>query len=152
MRMAFKPNPGKIAVVREGVAEEAVKFEREDGTEGAIVKPEETVAYEKHVNPWALVVGVGDPAITSSGRRVVSPNEKGDKILIAEVGRYVPLMDFATNKVDYVYTLPFDGVLGTLEHECAECGFHTRDYTIVECPKCPKIEKPNLADAIKFGR
>lgn len=150
IKQVFEPQPGRIAVIREAVSEIAKKVTREDGSEVNIFRTEESQEFEKKINPWALVVGVGAPRVTDYGTTITTDVERGNQVLVGEVGRNVPLVA-ADGSVDYIYVLPFEGVLGTLAHKCDKCEFTWRikndakeqpALDEIACPKCPVIEKP----------
>jgi co-chaperonin GroES (HSP10) len=150
---AFKPAPGRIAVVREAVDIALARVKRDDGTEVEIVGADGAlyatdVEYRRAINPWALVVGVGDPRLTDYGTTIVTDVKPGDKVLIAEIGKNVKL-SAADGQEDYIYVLPFEGVIGTLEWACKSegCGYRSRREIDV-CPECPVIEAPGIADVL----
>lgn len=157
MRPAFKPAPGRIAVVREAVMEALSVVEREDGTKVEIVGADgdmysTDVQYRKAINPWALVVGVGEPRRTDYGTTIETDVQEGDKVLISEVGRSVPL-ETADGEKDYVYVLPFEGILGVLEWACDKpgCGYRARrEPQDGLCLKCPRIETATAADVLRM--
>ncbi len=143
MKQSFHPCPGKIAVVFEA----SVALQRMDAAGLEVLK--ETETYEKAVNPWGLVVGVGDPRITDNGRLVETDIQPGEKVAISQVGRTLPLKT-CDGEIDFIYVLPFEGILGRVERDCEKCGFTSRESVDdMECPACPKIIQPN--DAERFA-
>lgn len=133
MKQTFTCMPGKIAVVREKVSETYDKA-------GLLARPETEREFASRVNPWALVVGVGGPKKTDHGTVIVTSVVPGDKVLVAQVGMSVFLDDGEGG--DWIYVVPFEGVLGKLVENCETC-----DALAVEgkCPTCPapvKIDVP----------
>lgn len=151
IKQAFKPAPGRIAVVREAVDVALARVKRDDGTEVEIVGADGAlyatdVEYRRAINPWALVVGVGDPRLTDYGTTITTDVKPGDKVLIAEIGKNVRL-SAADGQEDYIYVLPFEGVMGSLQWECGACGHREREAMDV-CPECPTIVQPGIADVL----
>lgn len=152
IKQAFTPGPGRVAVVREAVDEALSTVRREDGTEVKIVGAagglySTDVEYRRAINPWALVVGVGAARKTDYGTTIETDIRPGDKVLVAEVGKNVQLA--AGDEVDYIYVVPFEGVVGTLEWACGAdgCGYKSRrEFTV--CPQCPTIAKPTISDVL----
>lgn len=143
IRQEFKPDRGKIAVMRE--AETAlVKRARAAGIEVS----DETLHYEKRANPWAFVVGVGEPRVTEHGTTITTDVQAGDRVIIAEVGKNVPLTT-ADGQIDFVYVIPFEGVMGILQWRCTAegCTYLSRtEPEDGECPVCPKLATPTMQE------
>ncbi len=146
MKQTFSPQPGKVAVILEA----SVTLKRAAASDIEVL--DETEKYEKWINPWALVVGVGAPAIADTGREITTDVKPGEKVAISQVGRNLPLVS-ADGQVEYVYVLPFEGILGRLERECEKCGFTSRESADdMECPQCPKIVAPTALDMQRAKR
>jgi hypothetical protein len=153
IKQAFKPAPGRIAVVREEVDEALKRVKRDDGSEVAIYGADGPLNatdkdYRRDTNPWALVVGVGESRLTDYGTTIGTDFLPGDRVLIADIGRYVELT--ATDgQRERIYVLPFEGVMGALEWACGAdgCGYVSR-REFAECPQCPTIIRPGLADVL----
>lgn len=135
----FVPAAGKVAVVREYLADVASTVVRDDGTAVQIFKTDETATFERKVNPWALVVGVGPEKITESGRVVPQPCEPGDRILVGQIGVSAELR--AGDQMETVFVLPFEGVLGRLESTCTVCERVYRTTAPEQC-HCGGIVRP----------
>lgn len=151
MRQRFAPAAGKLAVIFEAVSEVVKEIETVDGKKTALYQTEEAAAYRKQVNPWALVVGVGGPRVSDTGRLIETDVKAGEKVAISQVGRNLPLVA-ADGQIEYVYVLPFEGVLGTLERECEKCGTVSRESVDdLECPACPKIAAPTNQEVKLVG-
>lgn len=145
MKQMLTPQPGRIAVIRD----EAEEFWNK---ELGWVKIDDTKDFERKINPWALVVGVGDPRVTDYGTTVTTDVKAGERVLIGEVGRTVTLKT-ADGQAGNVYVLPFEGVLARLEWECEKCEWHGRiEPEDGKCPECPTIVAPTLVDTMKVAR
>lgn len=130
------PNPGKIVVVRERATETY-------GPNSRVYKTETDVEWESAVNPFSLVVGVGEPETTQYGTQITTTVQIGDKVVVAQVGMNVPLV--ANGKIDYVYVLGFNGVVGRLELVCGACGHRERHFAHeIKCKKCGAGAAPEM--------
>lgn len=140
----FTPAPGRIAVIRD----EADEFWSE---EFGWVKVDDTKEFEKKINPWALVVGVGASRVTDYGTTISTDIQPGERVLIGEVGRTVVLKT-SDDKAGSIYVLPFEGVLGRLEWQCDKCKASCRvEPENDKCPNCPSLLKPSLQDMLKLA-
>lgn len=128
------PAPGRMVVVREPASDKV----------GAIYKTDETVEWETHTNPFAMVVGVGDAQINQyTGERITTDVLEGDKVILGALGMAVPLV--SEGKIDYVYVVGFESVVGRLELICGACGHHERNFAHeIKCPKCGAGAAPEL--------
>ena len=142
MKMNFQPNAGRIAVVREA---DTALLRKAAGAKVILV--DETVEWERRVNPWALVVGVGGPRQTDYGTTITTDVQVGEKVLVAQVGMSVWLEDGEGG--DYIYVVPFEGILGRLSFTCQNC-----NATISLSPAenaCPACEPVRSAPAKEYG-
>lgn len=141
LKQKFTPNPGRIAVVREAMSVDVARAER-----AGLAVADETRDYAKRANPFALVVGVGEPEVTQYGTTIYTDILPGDMVAVAEVGKYLTLDDGEGG--DTIYVMPFGGVLGRLTFHCDSCGFEsrTRPESAPKCPQCPDLVAPTLAD------
>lgn len=140
MKQGFVCEPGRVAVVRE---KSVVQQQYEKA--GLAVSEADAKWHEK-INPWAFVVGVGAPRVTERGTLIETGIKEGMKVLVGEVGRYVEMLT-ADGSVDFIYVLPFEGVLGRLVHECEKCGWKS-EYEPEDglCPECPRLELPTTQE------
>jgi hypothetical protein len=146
------PSPGNCIVVREHVDEYAARFTDKDGKQSGILRTEDQQALEQRINPWALVVGVGAPKITRDGLTIEAPCKLGDKVIAAQVGRYIDLRT-PDGEVEYLYVIPFEGVIAKLGYRCTVCGLEIQsfgtettertDVRTLSCPNgCKTLDKP----------
>jgi len=129
------PSPGRMVVVRERAKAQ---------TYGGLFKPDEAVDWESRANPFALVVGVGDAQVTQYGTVIETDCREGDKVVIGALG--IPVELVSDGKLDYVYVVGFESVVGRLELVCGACGHHERNFAHeAKCPKCGAGVAPELA-------
>lgn len=132
------PSPGRIVVVRERAEEKSL---------GGIYKPDETQQWESSSNPFAMIVGVGDTQINQYGGPPVTTDcQEGDKVILGALGMAAPLI--SDGKIDYVYVVGFESVVGRLELVCGACGHHERHFAHeIKCRKCGAGAAPELVPA-----
>jgi co-chaperonin GroES (HSP10) len=141
LNQKFQPGPGRIAVV---VDHETALTQR--AKRAGIVVAEETAEFQQQRSPWAMVVGVGEPEVTQYGTTINTDVKEGDFVAFSRVGLTLWLDD--GEEGDYIYVLPFAGVLGRLSWSCEKCAFFSRSRpeTAPNCPNCPDIVAPTLSD------
>lgn len=128
------PSPGRMVVVRERAQER---------TYGGLFKPDEARDWESRANPFALVVGVGDKQVTQYGTVVETDCREGDKVVLGALGMAVELV--SDGKIDFVYVVGFESVVGRLELVCGACGHHERNFAHeIRCQKCGAGAAPEL--------
>lgn len=142
MKQRFVPEVGRLAVVRE--ASEALQRLRA----AELAAADETVQDQGNASQWALVVGVGGPRVSDSGREITTDVRPGEMVLVSEVGRFVKLKA-SDGTFDFIYVMPFEGVMGRLEWECEACNATREEkvYYRIEpeggiCPTCPLVLRP----------
>lgn len=128
------PSPGRMVVVRERASEQI----------GGIYKPDDTIEWESHSNPFALVVGVGATRTNLYGGPPETTDcQEGDKVIVGALGMAVPLV--SEGKIDYVYVIGFESVVGRLELVCGACGHRERNFAHeIKCRKCGAGAAPEL--------
>jgi co-chaperonin GroES (HSP10) len=142
IRNTVIPAPGNIAVLHEHI---------EETTRGGIIRPEDIRQDMQRVNPWALVVGVGDPRQTQYGTTITTNVKPGDKVLVGQHGREVEI-DTPDGEQEFLYVVPFEGILASLGWQCSICGWKTNQ---TDGPKvdrcingCKDIQHPTLAETL----
>jgi co-chaperonin GroES (HSP10) len=141
LNQKFQPGPGRVAVVVDHDTHLLQRAKR-----AGIIAPEETEDFQQQRSPWAMVVGVGEPEVTQYGTSITTDLQEGDFVAFSRVGLTLWLDD--GDEGDYIYVLPFAGVLGRLSWACGKCEFfsRTRPESAPLCPNCPDIVAPTLAD------
>lgn len=150
IRNIVVPAPGNVAVIREHVDEIISKVKTDDGREVAIIRTDENQEHAQRINPWALVVGVGPDRIDRhSGAAVAAPCKPGDKVLIAQVGRYIELRT-PDGERQMMYVVPFEGVIAVAKWECSLClAKFEAEPAERACPNgCQDIVRPSVAESI----
>lgn len=146
IRNFVQPAPGNVCVVRDRVEEVVSRVSTLAGGVAEIVRPEDERAYMQKVNPWALVVGVGASRRTQYGTTIDAPCAEGDRVLIAQVGKYVELRD-DNGETEYLYVLPFEGVSAAMRYRCTICkSAFTTEPDGRRCPSgCKDVDKVAFA-------
>lgn len=158
LRQKLYAAPGKILVHRETTAEfyryrELGAISQDAANEHVRALPTKSGNREAR-SPWGLVVGVGKAETTLYGTKITTDIEEGDWVCVAQVGLDVPL-EAGDGTFTFVYSIPFDGVIGRLEAICEVCGHVDRkNPRQLICPKCgegpvvasmePTLVKPSM--------
>lgn len=125
---------GQVSLIKEGPSEY---------TGGGLTKPISVQEDEAAMNPWGLVVAVGDPVVTRTGLVIPQPCEPGNSVAFARSGIVLNLVSYE-GQSQPLYVVPFEAILQIQAWKCRTCGWTTRTQTRI-CEQCSGLVVPTAA-------